>query len=156
MKSFTAKEIAEMLKGTIKGDDSVVITGVSSLKEATPSHVSFLGNKKYHPQLAPSKAGVVLLSKDLENEELPNNKTYIICNNVDLAFSDVIALFAPPHLFLNVQSTRQQSLTRPQSSAIMFISAPMQSLTKMPQSETEVPSAQELTSVRKQKSAVIL
>ena len=96
MKSFTAKEIAEMLKGTLKGDDSVVITGVSSLKEATPSHVSFLGNKKYHPQLAPSKAGVVLLSKDLENEELPDNKTYIICNNVDLAFSDVIALFAPP------------------------------------------------------------
>lgn len=96
MKSYTAKEIAEMLNGKIKGDDSRVVNGVSSLKEATPSQVSFLGNKKYHHQLAPSKAGVVLLSKDVENEELPDDKTYIVCDNVDLSFSKVIGLFAPP------------------------------------------------------------
>lgn len=96
MKSYTAKEIAEMLKGTLKGDENTVINGVSSLKEANKNSVSFLGNKKYHHQLAPSAAGVVLLSKDVENEELPADKTYIICDNVDLAFSSVIALFAPP------------------------------------------------------------
>ena len=96
MKTYTAKEIAEMLKGTLKGDAAVTVNGVSSLKDADSSKVSFLGNKKYHHQLAPSKAGLVLLSKDVENEELPNDKTYIICDNVDLAFSNVIALFAPP------------------------------------------------------------
>ena len=77
MKNYTAKEIAEMLNGIIKGDENRVISGVSSLKEANSSQVSFLGNKKYHHQLAPSKAGVVLLSKDVENEELPPDKTYI-------------------------------------------------------------------------------
>lgn len=96
MASYTAKEIAEMLKGTLKGDDSRTISGVSSLKDANASQVSFLGNKKYHHQLAPSHAGVVLLSKDVENEELPDDKTYIVCDNVDLAFSQVIGLFAPP------------------------------------------------------------
>ena len=96
MKNYTAKEIAEMLNGIIKGDENRVISGVSSLKEANSSQVSFLGNKKYHHQLAPSKAGVVLLSKDVENEELPPDKTYIVCENVDLAFSQVIGLFAPP------------------------------------------------------------
>ncbi len=96
MKTYTAKEIAELLKGQLKGDENRTVSGVSSLKDANESQVSFLGNKKYHHQLAPSSAGVVLLSKDVENEELPDNKTYIICDNVDLAFSTVIGLFAPP------------------------------------------------------------
>lgn len=96
MKTYTAKEIAEILNGQLKGDADRTITGVSSLKDANNSQVSFLGNKKYHHQLAPSSAGVVLLSKDVENEELPQDKTYIVCDNVDLAFSTVIGLFAPP------------------------------------------------------------
>lgn len=96
MKTYTAKEIAEMLNGQLKGDENRVVSGVASLKNANESQVSFLGNKKYHHQLAPSCAGVVLLSKDVENEELPDNKTYIVCDNVDLSFSTVIGLFAPP------------------------------------------------------------
>ena len=96
MKTFSAKEIAELLNGQIKGDETRIVSGVSSLKESTAEQVSFLGNKKYHHQLAPSKAGIVLLSKDVENEELPDDKTYIVCDNVDLAFSTVIGLFAPP------------------------------------------------------------
>lgn len=96
MKTYSAKEIAELLKGQLKGDEKRIVSGVSSLKDANSEQVSFLGNKKYHHQLAPSQAGIVLLSKDVENEELPANKTYIVCDNVDLAFSKVIGLFAPP------------------------------------------------------------
>ena len=96
MTTYTAKDLAEMLKGTLKGDENRTVCGVSSLKEADENQVSFLGNKKYHHQLASSKAGIVLLSKDVENEELPSDKTYIVCDNVDLCFSKVIGLFAPP------------------------------------------------------------
>jgi UDP-3-O-[3-hydroxymyristoyl] glucosamine N-acyltransferase len=94
MKQISAKKIAEFVEGKIIGDENKIVTGVSSLKEATENHVSFIGNKKYQSQLAPSKAGIVLLAEDIANLA-EGDKTFIICKNVDIAFSKVIMFFAP-------------------------------------------------------------
>ncbi len=95
MAMITAKALAELVKGELLGDETIEITGVSSLKEATAGQVSFLGNKKYQHQLPESKAGVVLVNKDLANEDR-GGKTFIVCENVDYAFSQAIMVFAPP------------------------------------------------------------
>lgn len=94
MKSVSAKQLAELVGGKLLGDETKMVSGVSSLKDATPDQVSFVGNKKYQSQLETTKALVVLVCEDLEDEPL-NGRTFIVCESVDLAFSKVIMVFAP-------------------------------------------------------------
>ncbi len=94
-KSYTAQEIAEIVSGEIIGDPSRTVNGVASIKDASAEQVSFIGNRKYRSQLDTARAGVILICQDLAKEEL-RDRTFIVCGNVDFAFSSVIALFAPP------------------------------------------------------------
>lgn len=95
MKTVTAKEIAELVKALeVIGDENVVVSGVASLKDANENSVSFFGNKKYQDQLESTKAGVVLIAEDVKHLA-KEGKTYIVCSNVDVAFSQVIMIFAP-------------------------------------------------------------
>lgn len=94
MKNISASAIAEMVKGTVIGDENKVCIGVSGVKDASPEQISFVGSKKYQHQLANTKAGIVLINKDLEKEPL-NGRTFIVCENVDVAFAQVLEFFAP-------------------------------------------------------------
>ncbi len=94
MKSLSAAAIAEMVNGKILGDENKVCTGVASVREATAESVSFVGSKKYQHQLESTAAGIILINRDLEKEPL-NGRTFIICDNVDLAFARVLEFFAP-------------------------------------------------------------
>ena len=94
MKSLSASAIAEMVNGKILGDENKVCTGVSSIKYANSDTISFVGSKKYQHQLEGTTAGIVLINKDLEKEPL-NGRTFIVCENVDLAFARVLDFFAP-------------------------------------------------------------
>ncbi|MCK4983080.1 MAG: hypothetical protein KAS17_09165, partial [Victivallaceae bacterium] len=94
MKQLTAQQIAEKIGGKLIGDPNTVITGASSLETSKQNQITFLGSKKYLPQLAESQAGVILITKDLE-KELSGGHNYIICDNVDLAFSEILLIFAP-------------------------------------------------------------
>ena len=94
MKTITAAQIAEMVNGTVLGDANKVCTGVAGVRDANSDTVSFVGSKKYQHQLESTAAGIVLINKDLEKEPL-NNRTFIVCENVDLAFAQVLEFFAP-------------------------------------------------------------
>ncbi len=94
MKKITAQEIADIVKGTVIGDPSRTITGVNSIKEATVDQLSFVGNDHYGAQLAGSQAGIVLITKGLAEVNLPE-KTLIVCENVDNAFSEIVRIYAP-------------------------------------------------------------
>jgi len=94
MKTLTASAIAEMVKGTIIGDADKVITGVCGVRDANSDHLSFVGNKKYQHQLETTAAGIVLINQDLAKEPL-NGRTFIVCENVDMAFAAVLEFFAP-------------------------------------------------------------
>jgi len=94
MKTITAAQIAEMVNGNVLGDANKVCTGVAGVRDANSDTVSFVGSKKYQHQLESTAAGIVLINKDLEKEPL-NNRTFIVCENVDLAFAQVLEFFAP-------------------------------------------------------------
>ena len=94
MKSLSASAIAAMVNGKILGDENKVCTGVASVKDATADSISFVGSKKYQHQLETTAAGIILVNKDLEKEPL-NGRTFIVCENVDLAFAQVLEFFAP-------------------------------------------------------------
>ncbi len=95
MKTLNAKEISEMISGTLKGDETVSVTGVESLKNASTNNIAFLANKKYTNQVAESKASIILVNDDYDcsNNE---SKSFIICEDANTAFSKIIDYFAPP------------------------------------------------------------
>ncbi|MBE6365179.1 MAG: UDP-3-O-(3-hydroxymyristoyl)glucosamine N-acyltransferase [Lentisphaerae bacterium] len=95
--SMTAEKIAEIVQGSVCGDPQRQITGVSGIKDAAENQLSFVGNKRYEELLDSSKAGIVLVCKDLANVST-ENRSLIICENVDYAFAKVTAIFAeePP------------------------------------------------------------
>jgi UDP-3-O-[3-hydroxymyristoyl] glucosamine N-acyltransferase len=94
MKQMTAREIADMVKGTLSGNPDRAVTGVNSIKEASAEQLSFVGNDHYVAQLTASKAGVVLVGKGLAEADA-GDKTLIVCENVDAAVAEMLAVFAP-------------------------------------------------------------
>jgi UDP-3-O-[3-hydroxymyristoyl] glucosamine N-acyltransferase len=53
------------VKGALRGDPDVVVTGVAPLDRAGPEHLTFLASAKYAPLFATSAAGVVLVAPEL-------------------------------------------------------------------------------------------
>lgn len=63
--TLTLGEIAAAVKGTVQGDASTRITGIAPLDRAGATELSFLGSKKYVPQLLECAAGGVLITPEL-------------------------------------------------------------------------------------------
>ena len=91
----TCEEIAELVGGQLIGKSAQKLSGVSSLKEAMATDVSFLGNEKYRPQVLPSKAGAILVPMNFD-EPVPEGRAWIKCENPSQSFTKVIAIFTPP------------------------------------------------------------
>lgn len=95
MKSYSIQEINEVLKGTLVGETSVIITAPEQLELASASEISFIGNKKYERFWETSKACAAVVNEDISIE--PGiNRVFIKVKNADLAMSQVLELFAPP------------------------------------------------------------
>lgn len=94
-KSITAAQLATKINAQVVGNQNATATGISSLKEATPSDVAFLGNKKYTDQLAISKAAFILVDSDVTQHPI-EGQAFLICSDPTLAFSAAIEYFAPP------------------------------------------------------------
>ncbi len=63
---FTAKAIAEYLKGEIEGDPEIIVNSISKIEDGKPGTLSFLANPKYEKYLYTTDASIVLINKDLK------------------------------------------------------------------------------------------
>ncbi|MCQ2378158.1 MAG: UDP-3-O-(3-hydroxymyristoyl)glucosamine N-acyltransferase [Victivallaceae bacterium] len=99
MKNLTlsAAKIAEIVGGEIKGDPARTISRVEGIRHAGKDDLSFVSNKRYQHQLEASPAGIVLVCRDLADADA-SARTLVVCDNVDVAFGKIVALFAeePP------------------------------------------------------------
>ncbi len=91
----TAGEIAEQVGGRLLGEGGVVVCGIESLDQASPSDLSFLANPKYRDAVLPSQAGVVLVPEDFTSPP-PVGRAWIVCADPSAAFTGLVARFAPP------------------------------------------------------------
>lgn len=66
---FSAKQIAEFLKGTVIGNPEVSVNNLSKIEEGQAGTLSFLANPKYTEYIYTTKASIVLVNKDFEPEE---------------------------------------------------------------------------------------
>ena len=62
------QELADLVGGTVEGDPSTVITGISGVKEARKGDVTFIANKRYVGLLQETQASAVVVHKDLGRE----------------------------------------------------------------------------------------
>ena len=102
MKSYSIFEINEILKGEIVGQTTQLITAPEQLDLASNSEISFIGNKKYEKYWENSHAAIAVVNTNIAI--LPGeNRAFIKVENADLAMSQVLALFAPPHPIFKTQ-----------------------------------------------------
>ena len=85
---FKAKEIAEILGGTVEGNPEVTVTSFARIESGKPGNISFFANPKYEQYVYTSKADVIIVNKTFEPKE-PVQATMV---RVDDAYAAVAAL----------------------------------------------------------------
>jgi len=66
---FTAKQIAELINGTIEGDPEVAVSSFGKLEEATEGQLAFLANPKYEEFLYTTNASIIIINTSLKVEK---------------------------------------------------------------------------------------
>lgn len=66
---FSAKQIAQMLEGRVEGNENAVVSKLCKIEEGEEGGLSFLANPKYNHYLYSTKASIVIINEDFEQEE---------------------------------------------------------------------------------------
>lgn len=89
--TFTAKQIAEFLKGEIVGNPETTVSSFSKIEEGRPGTLTFLGNPKYTSYIYNTEANIVLVNSDFVPEK-PVNTTMIKVDNAYAALASLMNL----------------------------------------------------------------
>ncbi|MGE5307549.1 MAG: UDP-3-O-(3-hydroxymyristoyl)glucosamine N-acyltransferase [Deltaproteobacteria bacterium] len=90
----TLREIAELVKGELLGDGSIVIKGVAGIEDAGEGEITFLANPRYTPFLNKTGASAVITGREVS----PGTKPLIRTDNPSLAFTKVVSFLNPPQV----------------------------------------------------------
>ena len=91
--NFTAKLIAEYIKGEISGNPDEVVTDIAKIEEGKQGTLAFLANPKYEKYLYNTEASIVIVNKDLKiNGEI--KPTLIKVDNPYNSFTSLLELYA--------------------------------------------------------------
>jgi UDP-3-O-[3-hydroxymyristoyl] glucosamine N-acyltransferase len=69
MPAVTLGKLADFVGGQYGGDRARSVSAVAALADATNEQLSFLSNRKYASQLTETKAGAILVPKNLEGDD---------------------------------------------------------------------------------------
>jgi UDP-3-O-[3-hydroxymyristoyl] glucosamine N-acyltransferase len=89
---FTAKIIADYLKGEIEGNPDEKVSNISRIEEGLPGTLAFLANPKYGKYLYNTKASVVLINRDFALEA-PVSATLIRVDDAYRGFASLLNLY---------------------------------------------------------------
>jgi UDP-3-O-[3-hydroxymyristoyl] glucosamine N-acyltransferase len=95
MPSFTVEEISQIVKGTLTGNTSQIISGAEQVDHANENDITFIGHKSYVENWRSSKASAALVDEKIDIEPA-GNRAVIKVKNADIAMAQVIELFVPP------------------------------------------------------------
>lgn len=83
---FTAKDIAQLVGGTVEGDSKVVVNNISKIEDGKPGTLSFLANPKYTPYIYTTSSSIVLVNNDFVADK-PVSATLIRTSDAYSAFA---------------------------------------------------------------------
>ncbi len=85
---FKAKEIAEILSGTVDGNPEAVVTTFARIESGKPGAICFFANPKYEHYVYECKADIIIVNKSFE----PKQPVFATMVRVDDAYSAVATL----------------------------------------------------------------
>ena len=89
-------ELAELVRGQVRGNADLLISGVAALDQAGAGEISFLANPKYRGQLETTQAAAVIVHPSLDGAI---DRPLLLCANPYLAFARLLAHFHPAPSF---------------------------------------------------------
>ena len=93
--SFTPAELQAITQPKqVRGATTETVHGIGALGTAGPGELSFLGNSKYRPEVAASRASVVLLPADYDGRPQPN-QLFLLVDNPSAALARGCARIEP-------------------------------------------------------------
>ncbi|MCC6818590.1 MAG: UDP-3-O-(3-hydroxymyristoyl)glucosamine N-acyltransferase [Bacteroidia bacterium] len=93
---ITAAEIAQLINGVVDGDSSTIITAAGKIESASQTDISFLANPKYLNHIYDTKAGIVIVGKDVVFDK-PVQSTIIRHPMPYYGFCVVLDTYFNPH-----------------------------------------------------------
>lgn len=70
MRTMTLGDLARFLEGELEGNPELEVSGVAPLDLAAPEQVSFLSNPRYAPSLKSTRAGGVIVAREIQETGL--------------------------------------------------------------------------------------
>jgi len=86
---FTVKQIADLLNGKVKGNESLIISQLAKIEEGNKGDISFLSNEKYEPFLYTTNATAVIVGQNFEPRKAYTT-TLIHVENPYTAFTQLL------------------------------------------------------------------
>jgi UDP-3-O-[3-hydroxymyristoyl] glucosamine N-acyltransferase len=93
--TLTARVIADLVAGELRGDESVEVSGVAPLGRAERHHLSFFADGRYAAALASSSAGILLVTPELADSagDVPAR---IVVHKPQAALLELLPRLYPP------------------------------------------------------------
>ncbi len=86
---YTAKQLAEILHGTVEGDPEARISSFAKIEHGKPGQLCFFANPKYEQYVYTSRASVLLVNRDFQPSEAVK-PTLVRVENAYSALADLL------------------------------------------------------------------
>lgn len=86
---FTAKQLAEVLHGTVEGNPQEKVTSFAKIEHGKPGQLCFYANPKYESYVYTSKASILLVNADFQPKEAVT-PTLVRVENAYSALADLL------------------------------------------------------------------
>jgi UDP-3-O-[3-hydroxymyristoyl] glucosamine N-acyltransferase len=90
--TFSAKQIADLLKGTVEGNPDASVHKLAKIEAGEPGSLSFLANPVYTPYIYSTNASIVIVNKTFVAEQ-PVKSTLIRVENAYEAFAKLLEIY---------------------------------------------------------------
>jgi UDP-3-O-[3-hydroxymyristoyl] glucosamine N-acyltransferase len=86
---FTIKQIAHLLNGEVRGDDSLTVNKLAKIEQGNAGDISFLSNQKYEHFIYTTKASAVIVGKDFVPKKAIS-ASLVVVDNPYLSFTQLL------------------------------------------------------------------
>jgi UDP-3-O-[3-hydroxymyristoyl] glucosamine N-acyltransferase len=92
---FSAEQIAQLLSGTVEGNEEVTVTSISKIEEGAPGTLTFLANPVYTPYIYTTDASIVLVNRTLSlDKPVKKTCTLIRVDNAYESFAKLLQIYS--------------------------------------------------------------
>ncbi|MGC4056736.1 MAG: LpxD N-terminal domain-containing protein [Chitinophagaceae bacterium] len=90
---FSAKQVADLLGGTLEGNDEVMVSSLSKIEEGKPGSISFLANPLYTQYIYDTQASLVIVNDNLELSAPVKHATLLRVPSAEKAFAKLLEMY---------------------------------------------------------------